>query len=176
MNRKTTAPTVTDALPTREDLERQAAQVAAQLDALRQQQERQEQQERQRRAHAEQEYDQEQVAAFSRAALNNEVAQARAEFDEALANTPLVRALADYLTALQRRRTATYEHASALTRLGLPGVAGHDLPRAELGPVEDLIAAAVQRIVTERTDADAAALVARRETAITEKTKETRTR
>ncbi len=172
--RKTATMPTTDPMPTREDLERQAAEVGAQLDAIRQQQERQEQQERQRRAHAEQAYDQEQITAFSRAALDNEVAQARAQFDEALASTPLVRALADYLTALQRRRTATYEHASALTRLGLPGIAGHDLPRAELGPVEDLIAAAVQRIVTERIDADAAALAAQRETAITEKAKEIR--
>ncbi len=130
--RKTTAPTVTDALPTREDLERQAAQVAEQLAALRQQQEQQEQQ---RRARAEQEYDREQIANYSRAALDNKVAQARAQFDEALANTPLVRALADYLYAQQRRRTATYEHASALTRLGQPGIPGHDLPRANSAPL-----------------------------------------
>ncbi len=174
MNRKTTASTVTETLPAREQLERQAAEVAAQLDALRQQQERQEQLERQRRAQAEREFDQQQVATFSRAQLDDEVAQARAQFDEALAGAPLVRALADWATALQRRRTATYEHGSALTRLGLPGIAGHDLPRAELGPVEDLIAAAVRRIVTERTDADAAALAAQREAAITEKTKEIR--
>ncbi len=161
--KKTTA-----TMPTRDGLEQQAAHVAAQLDALRQQQERQEREERQRRAQAEAEYDQQAVAAFSRAALDNEVARARAQFDEALANTPLVRSLADYLYALQRRRTATYEHASALTRLGLPGVAGHDLPPAEIGPVQDVIAAAVQRLVTARTDADAAALAARREAAIAE--------
>ncbi len=81
--------------------------------------------------------------------------------------------MADYAYALQRRRTATYEHASALTRLGLPAPAGHDLPRAELGPAEDVIASAVQRIVTARTDADAAELAAQRENAITEKIRET---
>ncbi len=174
--RKTTAPTVTDALPTREDLERQAAEVAEQLAALRQQQEQQEQQERQRRAQAEAEYDQQAVAAFSRAALDNEVAQAREQFDEALARTPVVAAMADYLYALQRRRTATYEHGSALTRLGQPGIPGHDLPRAELGPVEDLIAAAVQRIVAARTAADAAKAAADREAAITTATETEKTR
>ncbi len=171
MNRKTTT---VETLPTREELEQQAAAVAAQLDALRQQQERQEQQERQRRAHAEAEYDRQAAAAFSRAQLDNEVAQAREQFDEALANTPLVQALSDYLTALQRRRTATYEHGNVLNRLGLPGIAGHDLPRAELGPIEDHVAAAVQKLVTARIDAERAALAAQRETAITEKTKETR--
>ncbi len=167
MTRKATALVVTESLPRREDLERQAAEVEAQLDAFRQQDMQREQEEQRRRAQAEQEYDRQQIATFSRAALDSEVANARTAFDVALADTPLVRALADYLTALQRRRTATYEHASVLTRLGLPGIAGHDLPPAELGPVEDLIAAAVRRIVTERTDADAAALAAQRETAIT---------
>ncbi len=174
--RKTTAPTVTDPLPTREDLERQAAEVGAQLDAIRQQQELQEQQERQRRAHAEQAYDQEQITAFSRAALDNEVAQAREQFDEALARTPVVAAMADYLYALQRRRTATYEYGSARTRLGQPGPAGHDLPRAELGAVQDIVAAAAQQIVTARTDADAAKAAADREAAITTATETEKTR
>ncbi len=176
MTRRTATMPTTDPMLTREDLERQAAQVAAQLDALRQEQAQQEQQERQRRAQAEQEYDREQIANYSRVALDNEVAQARAQFDEALANTPLVRSLADYLYAQQRRRTATYEHASALTRLGQPGIPGHDLPRAELGPVEDIIAAAVQRIVTARTDADAAKAAADREAAITTATETEKTR
>ncbi len=171
MNRKTTT---VETLPTREQLEQQAAAVAAQLDVLRQQQEQQDQQERQRRAHAEAEYDQQQAAAFSRAALDNEVAQARAQFDEALASTPLVQALSDWATALQRRRNAVYEHASALTRLGQPSIPGHDLPPAEIGPVEDVIAAAVRRIVAARTDADAAALAARRENDINAKTREIR--
>ncbi len=165
--RKATTMPTADPMPTREQLEQQAAELSAKLDVLRQQQDQREQQERQRRAQAEHEYDQQAVAAFSRAQLDNEVAQARAQFDAAVAGTPLVQALADYLYALQRRRTATYENGSARTRLGLPAPAGHDLPRAELGAVEDIIAAAVRHLVTARTDADAAALAAKREVAIT---------
>ncbi len=165
--RKATTMPTTHPMPTREQLEQQAAELSAKLDVLRQQQDQREQQERQRRAQAEAEYDRQAVANYSRRELDAEVAQARIAFDAALASTPLVTALADYLTALQRRRTATYEHGSALNRLGQPGPAGHDLPRAELGPVEDIVAAAVQRIVTARTDADAAKAAADREAVIT---------
>ncbi len=163
--RKTTAPTVTDALPTREDLERQAAEVGAQLNALRQQEMQSEQEQQRRRAQAEHEFDRQQAAAWSRKALDAEVAQARAAFDAALAGNALVRALADWATALQRRRNAVYDHVFALNRLGRPAE-GVDYPPADIGPVQDVIAAAVQRIVTERTDADAAALAAQREAAI----------
>ncbi len=172
--RKATTMPTTDPMPTREQIEQQAAELAAQLDAYRQQDAREEQERQQRRAQAEHEYDQQQAAGYSRSALDAQVARARAEFDQQLADTPLVQALADWAVALQRRRNAVYEYSNALMRLGLPGVPGHDLPPAELGPVEDLVAAAVRRIVTERTDADAAALAAQREAAMTEKTKEIR--
>ncbi len=173
MNRKTTT---VETLPTREQIEQQAAELAAQIDAYRQQDAREEQERQRRRAEAEREYDQQAVAIFSHAALTDDVARARAQFDAALADTPVVRALADYMTALQRRRALTYEYSSALNRLGLPDVPGHALPRAELGPVENLIAAAVQRLVAERIDEERAALAAQRETAITTATETEKTR
>ncbi len=166
MSRKTTAPAVTEALPSREELERQAAEVGAQLDALRHQDAQREQEEQHRRAQAERAYDRQQAAGFSRAALDAEVARAHAAFDAALAKTPLVIALADYLTALQRRRSAVYEHLSVLNRLGHP-TEGASIPPAELGPVQDIVAAAVQRLVAARTDADAMSFAAHREAAIT---------
>ncbi len=166
MTRKATAPAVTDALPTREDLERQAAEVGAQLDALRQQEMQREQEEQHRRAQAERAYDVQQAGAYSRTALDAEVAQARAAFDQQLADTPLVQALVDRAVALQRRRNAVYEHVSALNRLGRP-TEGVDYPPADIGPVQDIVAAAVQRLVAARTDADAMSFAAHREAAIT---------
>ncbi len=175
MNRKTTAPTVTDTLPSREQIEQQAAELAAQIAAY-QQQDLQEEQERQlRRTQAEHEFDQQRAANYSRRELDAEVARARAEFDDSLAETALVRTLADWAVALQRRRDAVYEHVSRLNRLGRP-TEGVDYPPAELGPVQDVIAAAVQQLVTERVGAERAALAAQRETAITTATETQETR
>ncbi len=118
MTRKAATMPTTDPMPTREDLERQAAEVGAQLDALRQQDAREEQERQQRRAQAEREFDQQQAANYSRRELDAEVTQARAAFDSALADTPLVRTLANYMTALQRRRNSVYAHLDRLNRLG----------------------------------------------------------
>ncbi len=177
MNRRTgTTPAAgANVMPSREQLEQQAAEIGAQLDALRQQQELQEQQERQRRAHAGQEYDQQAAASYSRRELDDAVALARAQFDDSLAETALVRTLADWVVALQRRRDAVYEHVSRLNRLGRP-TEGVDYPPAELGPVQDVVAAAVQRLVTARIDGERAALAAQRETAITAATETQETR
>ncbi len=99
----------------------------------------------------------------SREQLERQAAEVGAQLD----------ALAGRLrTALQRRRTAIHEHLSVLNRLGRP-TDGADYPSADLGPAEDHIAAAVQRLVAERTDADAADLAVRREAAITTETKGT---
>ncbi len=102
---------------TREQLEAEAADLAARLDAIRQEEARRQQEEAQRLAQAEQDWDQQAVAAYSREALDAEVAQAEQAFRDALAETPLVRAMAGYLAVLQRRRTAVYNHQSTLGRL-----------------------------------------------------------
>ncbi|MDP9460494.1 MAG: hypothetical protein M3Q22_09670 [Actinomycetota bacterium] len=139
---------------TREQLEAEAADLVARLDAIRQEEARRQQEEAQRFAQAEQEWDQQAAAAYDREALDAEVAQAEQAFRDALAETPLVRAMADYLAVLQRRRTAVFDHQSTLGRLGRETrwnpADPSQYPTAELGPVQEYVATTVQRLVADQ--------------------------
>jgi hypothetical protein len=153
---------------TREQIEQQAAELAAQVEAFREQDRQRQEEEQRRRAAAERACDEQFAADYSRQELDTAVDRARAAFQEALAENPLVLALADYLTAMQRARTLTYEYAATLGRLGRGdrAPAAHSYPIAELGPVEDYIASAVARLVAERVDAETAERTSQRQAAI----------
>ena len=154
--------------PTREQIEQQAAELAAQVEAFREQDRQRQEQEWQRRAQADHDYDEQLVANYSRRELDADVDQARVAFGEALAENPLILALADYMTAMQRARTATYDYANALGRIGQGNRVPppHSYPIAELGPVEDYIASTVARLVAERMDAETAEQASQRQAAI----------
>ncbi|MDP9458998.1 MAG: hypothetical protein M3Q22_01685 [Actinomycetota bacterium] len=169
--------TTTPEQRTREQLEAEAADLAARLDAIRQEEFRRQQEEAQRLAQAEQDWDRQAAAGYDRKALDAEAARAEQAFRDAIATTPLVQAMAAYLTALQRRRTAVSEHYSTLDRLG------HDTsrwnpadpsqyPTAELGPVQDYVTAAVQRLVTEQLDGELLDRDRQRQQFITARTEE----
>ncbi len=115
-----------------------------------------------RQAAAQREFDEQLVAGYTAAAYETEFTDARAALDQALAQNPLVIALADYLTAMRRRRYAAHEHYSALSRLDRLRGQQPMLPHAELGPVEEILARAVERLTTERTDQENADLHTRR--------------
>ncbi|WP_100501836.1 hypothetical protein [Geodermatophilus chilensis] len=151
----------TTAEPTSDQLAAEAERIAARLTEIREQEAQRQQQQAQRRADAERQFDEELVAGYDRKALDAEVDAARATFDAAVADLPIVKALADYTAAQQLRRTRVYEHLSALSRLG------HDvdyraLPTVDVAPVQDVVTAAVARIVGDRTATEVNDLHARR--------------
>lgn len=151
----------TAAEPTADQLADEADRIAARLAEIRQQEADREAEQFRRRAEAERRFDEEFVAGFSRAPLDAAVDAARAEFDAAVAELPIVRALADYTAAQQLRRTAVFDHVSARSRLG-EHVNYAALPSVEVNPVQDIVTAAVDRIVGERIAAMQADLHARR--------------
>ncbi len=110
-------PKTTDTL-TRKQLEAQAAELNAQLAAIREQERREQEEVARRRAQAEADFDREFIATLTPADLEQDVDQAAQALDEALATNPLVLALADFLTALRRRSNLRQEISSARMRLG----------------------------------------------------------
>ncbi len=161
---------------TREQIEAQAADLAAQVAAFEAEDQRRAEEEWRRRAAAQHQWDEQFAASVSRTALNTEVDQARAALDAALEAAPLVLALADYLAALRRRSHVILEHNSALARLGRP-----ENPRpaglateVTATDVAELLAQAMARVASARVAAEMAELHAQREAAGTDTTENDR--
>jgi hypothetical protein len=161
---------------TREQIEAQAADLAAQVAAFQAEDQRRAEEAWRRRAAAQHQWDERFAASVSRSQLNTDVDQARAALDAALEADPLVQALAGYLAALRRRSHVILEHNSALVRLGQP-----ENPRPSGMPTEvtatevaELIAQAMTRVATQSVGAEMAELHAQREAAGTDTTEEYR--
>lgn len=153
---KTTAPRTAD------ELRNEAERLDAEARALRQELQRQAQEADERRRSAQQAWDERFAAGFSRAAVEADVDQAKAALDEALAANPLVAALADYLTALRRRSWAVQEQMSVLGRLGRPAGLAPAGP-TELGPLNEYVIRAAERMASDRVAAELAERAADRE-------------
>ncbi len=159
---------------TREQLEAEAADLAAQVAAFEAEDQRRADEEWRRRAAAQHQWDEQFAASVSRTALNTEVDQARAALDAALEADGLVLALADYLAALRRRSHLILQQNSALARLGQP-----ENPRpagfateVTATDVAEFIAQATARLASARVAAEMDELHAEREAAGTDTTKE----
>ena len=123
------------------------------------------------RLEAQRRFDEHFVAGFTRAALDADLAQARAHLDDALARDPLVNALADWQSALRRRAHALQEHMAALGRLGRP-TAPVDTGVTELiGSLDEYVLLAARRITDDRIATETATFQARRDAAGTEETR-----
>jgi hypothetical protein len=151
--------------PTREQIEQQAAELAAQVDAFRQQDYQQQEEEWQRRAQAQEEFDRQLVASYSANKVEDDVQSARKALDAALATDPLVIALADYSAALRRRARLAFEASSADTRLGGPGFRQPPGPTELVGGLDEYVLRTAERLATEQVDAEMAELLARRDAA-----------
>lgn len=156
--------TKTTTLPTREQIEQEAAAAATRAAELRDQLWQEDQAAHERKLAAQRAFDEQLVAGFSRADVEAEVDQSRAAFDEALATNPLVLALAAYLESLRRRSHAVQEHMSALGRLGRPTAPPNAGP-TELYDLEGTIFRAAERIAADRVAAEQSDLHARRDAA-----------
>ncbi len=156
----------------REQIEAQAADLAAQVAAFQAEDQRRAEEEWRRRAAAQQQWDQRFAASVSRRQLDDHVDQARAALDAALEADPMVQALAGYLAALRRRSHVILEHNSALDRLGQPQNPRPAGMATEVTAIDvaELIAQAMNRIATERVAAEMAELHAQREAAGTDTT------
>lgn len=150
-------PSKTD-MPSREQIEAEAAQAAARAAELRERLHRHDAEEARRRYEGERAWDEAFVADFSIAALDADVDQAREQLDQTLAESPVVAALVAHAVALNRRRTLTYEARSAAMRLDptLPDQNQHPLPEAFALPPSDMLATAVDRLVAQQLAADRA--------------------
>lgn len=155
------------ALPTREEVEAQAADLAAQLDTFRQQDQLREAEDHQRRTKAQEEFDRQFVEDYSSAADEADVRQARETLEVALHANPLVRAFADYVTTLRQVSHRQAEVSAALTRLGRPSFRPIANVTEVIGGVDEFVLRAVDRIADERVEADRADLHARRDAADT---------
>lgn len=162
----------TTALPTREQILAEAEVANARAAEVRQQMQQEQQAEHARRFEAQRQFDDQLVAGYSREQVEAEVKQAKATLDQALADNPLVLALADYLTALRRRSHAVQEHMSALGRLGRPTAPPMAGP-TELAAIETYVLSAAERLASDRISTELADLHARRDAAGTTTTEET---
>ncbi|MDP9461724.1 MAG: hypothetical protein M3Q22_16230 [Actinomycetota bacterium] len=160
----------------REQIEAQAADLAAQVAAFQAEDQRRADEEWRRRAAAQHQWDERFAASVSRRQLDADVDQARAALNAALEADPLVQALAGYLAALRRRSHLILEHNSALVRLGQPENRRPSGMATEVTATEvaELIAQAMTRVATERVGAEMAELHAQREAAGTDTTEENR--
>ncbi len=160
MPNKTTAPL------TREQLEEQAAELNAQLAAIREQERREQEEAARRRAHLEAEFDRQFLATLTPAQLEADVDQAAQALDEALATNPLVLALSDFLTALRRRSNLRQEISAARMRLGQDPLPAQSM-RTEITPedVLDLLLRPTNRMAGDRVAAEVADLYAQRDAA-----------
>ena len=157
---------------TREQIEQRAAEDAAVLAEFHRHDQEQAQAAAQRRAEAQRMWDEQFVVAFSRAALEADVAQTRAELDEAIAADPVTAALVEHLIAMRRRSHTLSELNGALARLGRPTAAPN--VATELQHLDAYVLPVATRIATERVSAEMAELHARRETAGDNNTEENR--
>ena len=168
------AKTVTPTTP--DELRAEAERLDAEASALRQELQRQAQASEERRLAAQREWDERYAASFNRAAIEADVDKAKAALDQALAENPLVLALADYLAALRRRSHAVREHMSALNRLGRETGPPNAGP-TELATTDEYVIRTANRIAEDRIAAELNELHAQREAAghaATTTTKETR--
>lgn len=153
--------------PTREQIEQQAAELAAQVEQFREQDYQQQEAERQRRIRAQEEFDRQLVADY-RANLGKDEADlraARAALDATLANDPLVSALADYSAVLRRRARLAFEASSAANRIGQPGFSKPFGPTELVGGLDEYVLRTAERLAEERVTAESADLHARRDAA-----------
>ncbi len=151
---------------TREELEQQAADLNAQLAAIREQERREQEDAARRRAQAEAEWDQRFLAALTPADLEREVDRAAQVLDEALATNPLVLALAGFLTALRRRSNLRQEISNARMRVGQDPLPTQAM-RTEITPedVLDLLLRPTNRMAGDRVAVEVADLYAQRDAA-----------
>lgn len=159
-------PKTTDAPPTREQLEQEAAQAEQRAAMIREQMWLADEAERRRRLDAQRQWDQEFADSHSLEDLERGVVQARAELDAALAETPLVQAVTAYLIALRRRSHMRMEYISARNRLG-DDVVG-PLPPVETeihGQLDDLVSVVAERIAGEVVAVEMAEIHASRDAA-----------
>ncbi len=157
MPNKTTAPM------TREELEQQAAELNAQLAAIREQERQEQEAAARRRAQAEAEWDRQFLANLTPVELESDVDNAAQALDEALAANPLVLALSDYLTALRRRSNMRQEISAARMRLGQDPLPVQSM-ETEIRPeyVPDLLLRPVNRIASGRVSDEISDLYAQR--------------
>ncbi len=162
--KETTMPSKT-ALPTRQEVEQQAADLAAKLDAFRQQDQQQAAVDQQRRTKAHEEFDRQFVADYRSAADEADVRQARETLEVALRENPFVRAFADYVTTLRRVSHRQAEVSAALTRLGRPSFRPVANVTEVIGGLDEFVLRAVDRIADERIEVERSDLHARRDAA-----------
>lgn len=147
----------------REELERQAAELNAQLDAIRERERREQEEAERRRAEAEAEWDRRFLADVTPAQLEQDVEQAAQALDEALATNPLVVAFAAYYTQLRRRSNLRQELSSARMRIGQdPLPAGARATEIMPDEVLDLLLRAAARIAGDQVRDELADLYAKR--------------
>ncbi len=154
------------AAPTRKELEQQAADLNAQLAAIREQEQREQEEAARRRAQAEAEWDRQFLATLTTADLEKDVDRAAQALDEELATNPLVLALADFLTALRRRSNLRQEISAARMRLGQDPLPTQSM-RTEITPedVLELLLRPTTRMAGDRVAVEVADLYAQRDAA-----------
>lgn len=157
--------TKTATIPTRQQVEQQAAELAAQVDAFREQDQQQAAEDQQRKVEAQRVFDEQLVGGYSSDADEAEVRQARDTLEAALRDNPLVRAFADYTTSLRQVSHRQYEASAALTRLGRPSFRPSPVVSQLVGGLDEYVLRAVDAIADERVDAARADLHARRDAA-----------
>lgn len=99
------------------------------------------------------EQDQQTIANYNRAALDQAVEDARAEFQQALADLPVTQALAGYVAAGYRRSWAHADWAAARGRLGMPE-GGNPPHPAYVQPWAEAIEQAATRIAQAQIDSE----------------------
>jgi hypothetical protein len=151
--------------PTREQIEQQAAELAAQVAEFQAQDAQREYEQLQRRIAAQEEFDRQILADYRANPGDDDLREARAALDAALADDPLVQALATYSAALRRRARLAFEASSADTRLGGPGFRQPPGPTELVGGLDEYVLRAAERIAEERVTAEMADLLARRDAA-----------
>ena len=150
----------------REQLERQAAELNAKLEAIRQQEQREQEEAARRRAMAEAEWDREFLATVTPAQLDQAVEKAAQDLHQALTINPLVVALGAYYTQLRRRGNLRQEVSNARMRIGQePLGANPYTTEIQAETVVDLVLQTAAHIATDRVSDELADLYAKRNAA-----------
>lgn len=150
---------------TREQIEQQAAELAAQIEEFHEQDRKAQEERWHNRTEAQRQWDEDFVAGYSYARTEVEVGDARRALDEALAADPIVQAFAHYLAAMRRRYQLVVEKNAAMARLGRPEPLRLGGMQTELIGLEDFIFQAAERIGAEQVSAEMAELQTRRDAA-----------
>jgi hypothetical protein len=163
MTKENTMPKTT--MPTREDLEAQAAELQAKLDAIRQAEQQATDEAHARAEAAREQFDRDQLASFDLRALDAECGQAEVTLRETLLRDPLIVALTDYVTTLRRRRLAVYDAHTLRQRLHPEKQTALNPPQAEVPNIGELLAGLVERAVQHRIEDERAEVDLAREAA-----------